>query len=49
MWLKHASHNLHATNVQTVPHNKGCGKPKGDSDSINGTLLLVNEGLLTQQ
>ncbi len=49
MWLKHASHNLHATNVQTVPHNKGCAKPKGDSDSTNGTFLLVNEGLLTKQ
>ena len=48
MLLKHASQKLHATHVQTVPHNKGCAKPNGDSDSTNGTFLLVNEGLLTK-
>ena len=48
MWLKHALHNLHATNVETLPHNKGCAKPKGDSDSTNGTFPQVDEGLLTK-
>ncbi len=40
MWLKHASHKLHATNVQTVLHNEGCTQPKGDSDSTNDTFPL---------